>query len=382
MKASQQLVPAGVMLVGVTYGLARYAYGLFLPQMRDDVGMDPTVAGFVASAAYAGYCVTLVLSALLTHRVGPRAMAIAAGAVATLGLGGMALSHQPLWLATGVLVAGMSTGLSSSPMAAAVSRRVSMPRQARANTLINSGTSLGVAVAGPLALLAASEWRAAYASFAGLAAFSTVWAAVVVPGREPDEADGAQHAAGERRSLWRREALPIALAATGMGFAASIYWTFAGEVVTSLGGFSEGFVNQIWLVIGLAGLLGGAAGDLVRRFGIGWVNAGSLFVLAASLVTLVVGMGNLALVLASAAAFGASFIMLTGVYLVWGVDIYADRPAMGPGVPFLMIAVGQFIGAAFGGWMIGLIGFGWSFGLYAVAALACALVWPKNSPEE
>ena len=141
-------------LIAVSYGLARFAYGLFLPEMRDDVGLSPAVAGIIGGGSYAGYCAASVASAFLVERLGPRAIALAAGLVATIGMGLIAASPSPLVLAFAVLFAGMSTGLASPPMADAVARTVASEQQPRANALINSGTSVGVALSGPIALAA------------------------------------------------------------------------------------------------------------------------------------------------------------------------------------------------------------------------------------
>jgi predicted MFS family arabinose efflux permease len=43
--------------------------------------------------------------------------------------------------------------------------------------------------------------------------------------------------------------------------------------------------------------------------------------------------------------FGAAYIMLTGVYLLWGVSALPERPATGLMIGFLTIAIGQTAGA-------------------------------------
>lgn len=161
-----RLIVAGTMLIGTTYGLARFAYGLFLPSMREEVGLSATLAGIIGSGAYVGYCLAIVLSALLVERYGPRRIAVAAALIAAVGMAGIAVSTQAIWLAGAVLLAGTSTGLASPPMAQAVSRAITAPRQGRANTVINAGTSLGVAISGPVAFIATGQWRLAYAAFA------------------------------------------------------------------------------------------------------------------------------------------------------------------------------------------------------------------------
>ena len=44
-------------MIAVTFGLARYGYGLLLPDMRAETGMSAGAAGLISSAAYASYLV-------------------------------------------------------------------------------------------------------------------------------------------------------------------------------------------------------------------------------------------------------------------------------------------------------------------------------------
>jgi len=83
--------------------------------------------------------------------------------------------------------------------------------------------------------------------------------------------------------------------------------------------------------------------------------------------------GNYAAIFTAALLFGTAYIMLTSVYLVWGVDIYHDRPAVGVALPFLMIATGQMIGAPLAGYLIGRQGFGVCFAVFAAVSVATAI---------
>lgn len=144
------LVPAGLAMIAVTYGLARFAYGLFLPELREAFGLDAAVLGLIGSGSYVGYCVAITIALVYTSKVGPSFMAVAAGLTAVLGMALVAAAPNAPFLAAGILIAGSSTGLASPPMAEAVSRVFDGSRQDRANTLINSGTSVGVALSGPV----------------------------------------------------------------------------------------------------------------------------------------------------------------------------------------------------------------------------------------
>lgn len=374
MNPSLRLVPAGLALIGVSYGLARFAYGLFLPSIRDAVDLTPTIAGWIGSGAYAGYCVAIIASALLVERTGPRLMAVAAGLTATIGMALIALSYSPGLLAFAVLLAGTSTGLASPPMAQAVAQIIPHTRQARANTLINSGTSVGVMLSGPIALMALGQWRTAYFVFAAIAAVTTLWVAFTVPGRRrgasSEVIDTDTTDKKRSQSIVRIEAIPMVLAATGMGFASAAYWTFAGEMIVDVGHFSHRLSSIAWVVIGITGLAGGLAGDLIQRVGVNTVHRSFLAALAVAMLGLAIWPSQLIAVLLSAALFGAAYIMLTGVYLVWGIRVYDDRPAVGLGLAFLMIAIGQVVGTPVAGMLIEATSHPLAFVVFAGFALA------------
>jgi hypothetical protein len=76
------LVAPGLATIAVTYGLARFAYGLFLPEMRESLGLSDSMLGLIG----AGYCLAVTGALVFTSRAGPRFMAVAAGAVAIAGM--------------------------------------------------------------------------------------------------------------------------------------------------------------------------------------------------------------------------------------------------------------------------------------------------------
>jgi Uncharacterised MFS-type transporter YbfB len=53
------LVAPGLATIAVTYGLARLAYGLFLPEMRESLDLSDSVLGLIGAGSYAGYCLAV-----------------------------------------------------------------------------------------------------------------------------------------------------------------------------------------------------------------------------------------------------------------------------------------------------------------------------------
>src|SRR5215210_4837959 len=177
------LVAPGLAMIAITYGLARFAYGLFLPEMRESLDLSESILGLIGAGSYVGYCFAVLGALMFTSRAGPRFMAVAAGVVAVVGMATVASAPTAWVLALGVLVAGSSSGLASPPMGEAVACSIRSDLQDRANALINSGTSVGVALSGPAALFLTGQWRIAWAVFTLVGCAVLVWNAVVMPRR-------------------------------------------------------------------------------------------------------------------------------------------------------------------------------------------------------
>ncbi|MGB3632515.1 MAG: MFS transporter [Rubrobacteraceae bacterium] len=400
MKSSLGLVPAGLAMIAVTYGLARFAYGLFLPEIREAFGLDAALLGLIGSGSYVGYCVAITISLTYTSKVGPRFMVAAAGGTAVVGMALVTVAPSAPFLAAGVLIAGSSTGLASPPMAEAVSRVFGGSRQDRANTLINSGTSVGVALSGPVALIAADQWRLAWAAFAAVGLVVLAWNLAVMPAGNSNGVEESSEEVGERQEVveeavrsatdpegpqritfgWLvgRRSLPLFAASVGLGLASAAYWTFSRDLVVQAGDLGRIGSTTFWVVLGVSGLLGGAAGDLVGRFGLGLVLRGALLAMAVSIGMLAAAPGVLPVAYPSAAVFGATYIMLTGILLVWSVRVFRDRPSAGLGAAFLLIAAGQILGSYLAGVLVGASGLQTTFAVFAGVAVLSMVFGPRR----
>lgn len=89
------------------------------------------------------------------------------------------------------------------------------------------------------------------------------------------------------------------------------------------------------------------------------------------------GFATPVLVLIGGTIFGAAYVMLTGVYLVWGVRALPDRPATGLTVGFLTIAIGQTAGAPIFGFLSSALGANMSVMIFAAIALLAGVFQPR-----
>lgn len=181
MKRDLNLVAAGFALTALSYGLARFAYGLLLPQIREDLSMGVTAAGWVGGSAFAAYCFGILLAFYGVRKLGHRFIALAAALAATAGMGLVTFSSSQWTLGLGIGLAGLSTGLTSPPLATAVAAHFSDRDSPKANGMINAGTAAGIVFSGMAALLAAGAWRELYGLFALSGAGISVWLWFAVP---------------------------------------------------------------------------------------------------------------------------------------------------------------------------------------------------------
>ncbi len=379
------LAAAGLSLIAACYGLARFAFGLFLPAFREDFGLDAQTAGTIASGSYIAYCLAIIAATILTPRFGARPIAVCAGIIATIGTALIAAAPTTTMLAIGVFIAGSSTGVASPPLAQAVAQSVRSSVRGRTQTVINAGTGLGVAVAGPIALLTLGQWRWAWIAFAVLSALVTLWVLRAVPA--PGGARAATPSPRRRgiaepallpRRLLPRGSTPLMTASALMGFASAAVWTFGRDLLVSVGGMGETASAIAWILLGTFGMLGAVSGDLAATVGLrrGWLVA--MLVLAASTLLFAAVPGSIAGAWAAAAVFGAVYIALTGLLLVWGTEVYDRAPAAGVGLAFLLIAVGQALGAPLLGALITELGAGPAFAVAAGTAVVGALLGPPR----
>lgn len=370
-----RLIAPGTALVACTYGLARYAYGLLLPHMRADLGLTTGSVGLIASSSYAAYLAAIAISACIAARTGPRWLAVLGGLSAAAGMVMIAVSGDAVTLAAGVMVAGTSPGWAYPAMPDAVAWLVSKPAQNRVLSWINSGTSFGVMLAGPVALWAGTRWRAAWLVFAAVALATSFWNARVLPPGTP-----ARAAAGpvplHWRYLVRADTVPLFLVALLIGSTTSVYLTFAVDLIASAGGQSPAAGKLFWTVVGVAGVAGVQVGDLLGRFGLARVLLGSAALLAAALAGLALAPFSWPVAIASAILFGGGFVAVCGLLSLWSLELFPGRPSAGNGATFFLMSLGQLAGPALAGWIAATWGLEVTFHAAAVLILGVALIRP------
>ena len=196
----------GIAMIAVTFGLARYGYGLLLPEMRAEFAMGADAAGLISSGAYLSYLVANIGVVWVTSRFGPRT---AVGLAATLAAVGMAADRRRRRRcprsAVGVVVAGAAAGLAYPPYADLVDRQVAASKRDAGLRGDQLGHRLGRrAWPDRSRSWPATEWRLAWAGFVVLAVASGALAVRLAPRHEPQELATDRGSAGPGSSARAR----------------------------------------------------------------------------------------------------------------------------------------------------------------------------------
>ena len=334
------LVLSGLAVIAVTYGLARYGYGLYLPQFRAEFGLSGGGAGAIAAGGYVGYCGAALVASRLVSGGRARLALWAAGGTAAAGSLLGAAAWNATSLAAGALIAGSGAGAATPALVAAVAGTVPLAGQPRAQGLVNSGTGAGVVAGGLLVLAAPDAWRRAWTAFAVVALLVTAWADRRT--RWPSVPDGRD--GGEHRAQVRQLGRPL-VAALLAGVGCAGVWTFARDLMTADGGLSPAATGLLWCLLGAAGLVGGLSGVLVRRVGLRAAWTTTVLASAAGTAVLAVRPGAVFAAALALACFGSAFVALSGVLIAWGAQRVPAAAASAAAVLFIGLTIGQAVGS-------------------------------------
>ena len=383
MSKATRLALAGLSVIAVAYGFARYGYGLFVPTFREEFGLSTGAVGLVSSAGYAAYLSAMVLTGFLAGRRGPRFPVVTGASCAGVGMVLIATAQSPVPLVVGVVLAGSSPGFCWAPFSDAVAMLVEEERRGRVLSAVSTGTTFGLAVAGPVVLLTAtggsgdgSGWRYAWAAFAVAALVVAFWNARLLPG-EPYRKTSSENGGGAKGSdldigwFLCRKSAPLLGQAFTYGLTAAFYYTYAVDLVRR-SGLGEVWGPILWSLVGVAGVTGVLSGDAISRFGLGRCLVACLSVLATSIGALGLAGGSGSLVVVCALVFGASYMPISAFLVVWSANVFHERPAIGFSAVLFSLALGSIVGPAMLGAVAGAFDLRVAF--WCTAALTAASI--------
>lgn len=341
-------------LIAATYGLVRLAYGLLLPDVQSDLDLDVATAGMASAGASVVYCACAAAGFLLAARM-PRALVAAAAGGAALGAVGMAMAPNAAAFAWAAIVASSGAGLASPALVALLQRDRATRAHPGLQTVVNAGTGPGLVAAAVLALLL-PDWRLVWLVAAGVALAAGL--ATLVPHRAAD----VEHArsAGPPSRSWLLAHAPAIGGALLLGIGSAAAWSFGRSILVDAGADATASLVA-WIGIGVGGALVVPMSRALERLGPrrAWLATAGTTAVATGALAL--GASATPVAVLACVAFGWGYTAASGALIGWTASIEPERAAAGTAMLFVVLVLGQAVGAAAVGMIAEGIGLALSF---------------------
>jgi predicted MFS family arabinose efflux permease len=364
----------GAAMIAVSFGLARYGYGLLLPDMQSELGFTSSAAGVISSCTYLSYLIANIAVVWLTNRLGPRVAIGLAAALATVGMSVIASASSVVVLAIGVLLSGAAAGFAFPPYADIVARQVRSDRRALAWSVISSGTGWGVALGGPVAIVAGGSWRIVWMVFVAFAVVVGITAVALSPKR------GEKLRRPQLSVTWFfcPKSRPLLLSAVLIGSGSAVWWAFSVDALRHAG-LSSTTARIVYAVCGAASIVASVSGAAFARFGLRAGYLAACVLLGGSLALLGIATGHLLAALSAAILFGVFYCAVIAAQGIWSSQVFADHPSAGLAAINTALTIGTLAGPAIAGAAITTFGFPPTLIGAAVVVVAALPFCPPNA---
>lgn len=353
------IVFAGALTLFSCFGLARFAFGMLLPAMREGLHLSYDDMGFLSTGNFAGYLAAVGLAPLALRYVSARRLVT--GSLLTIGVCLLVISRSSDYWLLGALytVIGMGGGFANIPVMALVSRWFRRERRGQAAGMMIMGNGTAIILTGFLvpwlnASYGADGWRYGWLTL-GMACL--VLGGVVGAllrdqpaelGLEPLGAPQPQnYVAEDTRGPYRAAGILLHLGGLYLlfGLTYMVYGTFIVATMVDEYHFAETTAGSFWSWTGVFCLFSGVGfGILSDRLGrrgglmLAFAVQGAAYLLVASKLGPLALFGSVALY--GLAVFAVPAIMAAAV----GDYLGTARAAAAFSIITFCFAIGQTIG--------------------------------------
>ncbi len=369
--------------IAVVNGFGRFAYGLLLPVMREDLAWDYALSGWLNTANSLGYGLGALLGLVLLVRYRPATLFVSGlfFTVATLLVCGF--TRDLGWMMVWRFLSGIGSAWVFACGGALVAARYSADpaRAGSAIAIFYAGGGLGIAASGVLlypVLNGQWAWPVGWGvlGLAGLAlSLAPGWLALQTGGPAP-----VRQASTEALPLRRFAPILVAYFLFGVGYI--VYLTFMVAWLREMRLGVETTV-ALWVLMGLAVMASGYLwrGVMARWWAAHTFAAASLCTAAGTALPLL--SGSVAMLLLSTLLVGGSFFMAPGAMMALArATLPQAQWARAMNLFTFIFAMGQGIGPVAAGWVADAYGLNWAMLAGAVvltAGAGLALLQPQKT---
>jgi len=378
-------------------GLARFAFGVVLPGMAEDLGLRYHDQGLLGASYFLGYLAIIAVMPWIAPKLGSRRLCVLGLALVALGLGAMSLLRDYAALSVAYFWVGAGSGAAFIGAMTLPAHWFHPSHRARAAGVATAGAGIGILTSGLLVpLVPATEtfasWQVTWLVF-GVVAGSFAGLAFVMLRDRPAElgltpygtsppspaapAPRGKGLAGSWRFLVHLGVIYLIFAATALTYTTFIVTTMvdAFDVPRESAGWLFAFVGGLSI---FSGALFGTVSDRIgHRAGMGL----ALLVQAVAYGIVATDTGFFGLGV-SIVLFGCSAWSMPSIVVAAAGDVLGpEDAAAGIAVLTLMFAAGQVAGPAAAGVLADItgdfsVGYAMAAGLCGLAVVLCGLLKP------
>ncbi len=390
------IVLVGTLTIFACLGLARFAFGMLLPSMRDALGMSYDEMGFLGTGNFAGYLAAVGMAPFLLRRFSPRQLIASGLLLISLCMFGIAVGDSYLLILLLYTSVGIGSGFANIPIMVLVSYWFRREKRGQAAGLIVVGSGFAIIFSGFIIpvlneSLGQDGWRVGWALLGGIVLLVAVVAALLI---RNDPAEKGLQPVGHTEELEydpstsRGQFSPLRIL-THLGvlyfiFGATyvIYGTFIVTTMVEEYAFAEVSAGRFWSWVGFFSLFSGTLfGLLSDKLG----RKGGLMIVfcVQTLAYLLAGfqLGTIALfasvVLYGVAVFAIPAIMAAAV----GDYLGKARAAAAFSIITFCFAIGQTLGPAVAGMVAESTGTFTGSYLASAVLTGFAVVWTRFLPD-
>jgi len=280
------IVAAGALGIFACIGLARFALGMLLPAMGQDLQLSYAQMGAISTANFLGYLAGILATAHLVRRFGARALtgsALLLSGLCMVGIG--QTSHLAIIIGLYILT-GVGSAMANIPIMAMLSSWFASRLRGKAAGLVVSGNGAAIVFAGQAVPwmngLTRHNWRLSWVVLGALVALIGILCLLVLRNRPQDlgllpaghedrSVAGGPHRLGPARAVPLGLILHCGALYFIFGFTFVAYATFIVTTMVEQYGFSQQAAGRFWSWVGLLSLFSGPlfgmlADRVSRRF--------------------------------------------------------------------------------------------------------------------
>lgn len=381
-------------------GFGRFAFGMMLPSISQDLGLSYSQGGVLGFSNLTGYLASVPLVPFVLAKIGTRAMVTLGLFVMALSMLGMAFTHSFILLAGFYSLTGLSSGAVVLPAMSVMAKWFAPSHRGLSSGMVMAGPGFGIILSGyavprlmPLGILGIMPaWQVGWLIFGTLTAVVALIAFAFIRntpaerglrpyGRAATEAGGVPDPLARSAKLKLLVHLGIIFGIYGATY--MLYVTFIVTSMVDSYGMEKSQAGALWSWFGFlsifSGLLFGALSDRIgRRAGM----AVAFGVLAVSFALVGFETAQIGLYL-SVILFGISAWSIPVIMAASAGDYFGASGAAGALAALMLIfSAGQAMGPIFAGVLAEMLGdFSLSYLVSACAsAIAIVMVWAIRPP--